>query len=43
MTRAPTHGTASVSERPIIETHDLTRRFGAITAVDRLNLSIPTG
>jgi ABC-2 type transport system ATP-binding protein len=27
----------------IIETHDLTRRFGAITAVDRLNLSVAKG
>lgn len=25
-----------------IETHDLTRRFGSLTAVDRLNLSVPT-
>lgn len=27
----------------IIETHDLTRRFGAIVAVDRLNLTVPRG
>jgi ABC-2 type transport system ATP-binding protein len=27
----------------IIETHDLTRRFGKITAVDRLNLSVAEG
>jgi ABC-2 type transport system ATP-binding protein len=27
----------------IIETHDLTRRFGALTAVDHLNLSIAEG
>jgi ABC-2 type transport system ATP-binding protein len=27
----------------IIETHDLTRRFGTLTAVDRLNLSIAPG
>src|SRR5689334_5602631 len=27
----------------IIETHDLTRRFGALTAVDRLNLSVAPG
>jgi ABC-2 type transport system ATP-binding protein len=27
----------------IIETHDLTRRFGALTAVDRLNLTIAPG
>jgi ABC-2 type transport system ATP-binding protein len=27
----------------IIETHDLTRRFGALTAVDRLSLSIAPG
>src|ERR1043165_3319600 len=27
----------------IIETHDLTRRFGDLTAVDRLNLSIQPG
>jgi ABC-2 type transport system ATP-binding protein len=28
---------------PIIETHDLTRRFGDITAVDRLNLTVTQG
>ncbi|HWB84597.1 MAG TPA: ABC transporter ATP-binding protein [Bryobacteraceae bacterium] len=28
---------------PIIETHDLTKRFGALTAVDHLNLSIAQG
>ncbi|MBN1569078.1 MAG: ABC transporter ATP-binding protein [Acidobacteria bacterium] len=28
---------------PIIETHDLTRRFGEITAVDHVNLSIAPG
>jgi ABC-2 type transport system ATP-binding protein len=28
---------------PIIETHDLTRRFGALTAVDRLNISVGKG
>jgi ABC-2 type transport system ATP-binding protein len=28
---------------PIIETHDLTRRFGALTAVDRLNISVAPG
>ena len=28
---------------PIIETRDLTRRFGALTAVDHLNLSVPRG
>jgi ABC-2 type transport system ATP-binding protein len=28
---------------PIIETHDLTRRFGKITAVDHLNLTIAPG
>ena len=28
---------------PIIETHDLTRRFGPITAVDRLNLAVAPG
>jgi len=28
---------------PIIETHDLTRRFGNLTAVDHLNLSVPAG
>jgi len=28
---------------PIIETRDLTRRFGAIVAVDRLNLTVPRG
>ena len=27
----------------IIEIHDLTRRFGAITAVDHLNLTVPKG
>jgi ABC-2 type transport system ATP-binding protein len=29
--------------QPIIETHDLTRRFGDITAVDRLNLTVAPG
>jgi ABC-2 type transport system ATP-binding protein len=28
---------------PIIETHDLTRRFGALTAVDRLNITVAPG
>lgn len=28
---------------PIIETHDLTRRFGALTAVDHLNLTVAKG
>jgi ABC-2 type transport system ATP-binding protein len=28
---------------PIIETHDLTRRFGALTAVDHLNLTVAPG
>jgi ABC-2 type transport system ATP-binding protein len=28
---------------PIIQTRDLTRRFGALTAVDRLNLEVPEG
>jgi ABC-2 type transport system ATP-binding protein len=28
---------------PIIETRDLTRRFGEITAVDHLNLTVPRG
>jgi ABC-2 type transport system ATP-binding protein len=28
---------------PIIETHDLTRRFGALTAVDHLNLTVDAG
>src|ERR1039458_2944455 len=28
---------------PIIETRDLTRRFGALTAVDRLNISVAQG
>src|SRR6266852_3537167 len=28
---------------PMIETHDLTRRFGALTAVDHLNLSVAKG
>src|SRR5579862_7833557 len=28
---------------PIIEIHDLTRRFGALTAVDHLNLSVAAG
>src|SRR5215471_21117488 len=27
----------------IIETHDLTRRFGTLTAVDRLNLTVARG
>jgi ABC-2 type transport system ATP-binding protein len=46
MTEVSSHGTASVSERPeppIIETHDLTRRFGTLTAVDHLNLSVAKG
>ena len=29
--------------QPIIETHDLTRRFGALTAVDHLNLAVAQG
>jgi ABC-2 type transport system ATP-binding protein len=29
--------------QPIIETHDLTRRFGTLTAVDRLNLAVAPG
>ena len=29
--------------QPIIQTHDLTRRFGDLTAVDHLNLTIPAG
>src|ERR1051326_5229780 len=29
--------------QPIIETHDLTRRFDALTAVDRLNLTVAEG
>ena len=29
--------------QPIIETHDLTRRFGALTAVDKLNLEVAPG
>jgi ABC-2 type transport system ATP-binding protein len=28
---------------PIIETHDLTRRFGDLIAVDRLNLTVLQG
>ena len=28
---------------PIIETHDLTRRFGTLTAVDKLNLTVGRG
>ena len=28
---------------PIIETRDLTRQFGALTAVDHLNLAVPAG
>ena len=28
---------------PIIETHDLTRRFGSLTAVDHLNLTVQPG
>jgi ABC-2 type transport system ATP-binding protein len=33
----------STSTEPIIETHDLTRRFGSLTAVDHLNLTVPRG
>src|ERR1019366_6589261 len=29
--------------QPIIETHDLTRRFDALTAVDHLNLAVAPG
>jgi ABC-2 type transport system ATP-binding protein len=29
--------------QPIIETHDLTRRFGSLTAVDHLNLAVAQG
>jgi ABC-2 type transport system ATP-binding protein len=32
-----------VTVEPIIETRDLTRRFGALTAVDRLNISVAQG
>ena len=28
---------------PIIETRDLTRRFGELTAVDRLNIAVAEG
>jgi ABC-2 type transport system ATP-binding protein len=34
---------SNVVDNPIIQTQNLTRRFGRITAVDRLNLSIETG
>jgi len=33
----------SASSEPIIEIHDLTRRFGSLTAVDHLNLTVPRG
>ncbi|WP_154605355.1 ABC transporter ATP-binding protein [Arthrobacter sp. AQ5-05] len=32
-----------MSDGPAIETHDLTKRFGKQTAVDRLELSVPAG
>src|SRR5437660_12667451 len=32
-----------VSMQPIIQTRDLTKRFGALTAVDHLNLSVAPG
>jgi predicted ATPase with chaperone activity len=28
---------------PILQTHDLTRRFGSLVAVDRLNISVAAG
>ncbi len=34
---------AETEAKPILETKSLTRRFGALTAVDRLNLSIQPG
>jgi len=34
---------AGLSDGPIIETRDLTRRFGALTAVDHLNLTVAEG
>ena len=34
---------AGIVMQPIIETHDLTRRFGTLTAVDHLNLSVAKG
>jgi len=36
-------GANKVSKAPIIQTHNLTRRFGKLTAVDHLNLSIEEG
>jgi len=36
-------GANNVSQQPIIQTHDLTKRFGKLTAVDSLNLTIEEG
>jgi ABC-2 type transport system ATP-binding protein len=36
-------GANSVSKVPIIQTHNLTKKFGKLTAVDNLNLSIEEG
>jgi ABC-2 type transport system ATP-binding protein len=36
-------GANDVSKAPIIQTHNLTRRFGKLTAVDHLNLTIEEG
>jgi ABC-2 type transport system ATP-binding protein len=36
-------GEVSFAMEPIIETRDLTRRFGALTAVDHLNLTVSKG
>jgi len=36
-------GANNVSQKPIIQTHDLTKKFGKLTAVDHLNLCIEKG
>jgi ABC-2 type transport system ATP-binding protein len=36
-------GVNNVSKAPIIQTHNLTKKFGKLTAVDHLNLSIEEG
>lgn len=32
-----------MAARPILETHELTRRFGDLVAVDRVTLTVDTG
>jgi ABC-2 type transport system ATP-binding protein len=40
---APTRAFAPAASTPIIEVHDLTKRFGAFTAVDRVSFQVTRG